>query len=110
MRDRKASHSKIRRNPAKTTRKVQTTLRLPRQLYERARLFVEKGSTASVNDLIVKALTAYVKAMERRAIDDAFRPMASDKRYQREALRIAKQFSASDSETIEIAERDLVGD
>jgi len=31
------------------------------------------------------------------------------KQYQREALRLAEQFSASDAETIEIGERDLVG-
>ncbi len=43
--------------------------------------------------------------MERKAIDDAFRPMASDKRYQREALRLAEQFSASDAETIELGEK-----
>jgi hypothetical protein len=43
--------------------------------------------------------------MERKAIDGAFRPMASDKRYQREALRLAEQFSASDAEAIELGER-----
>jgi hypothetical protein len=57
----------------------------------------------------LRALTAHVRAMERKAIDDAFRPMASDKRYQREALRLAEQFSASDAETLELSERDLIG-
>src|SRR5258708_18845451 len=109
MRNHSAIRSGARDDLPKAGRKVQTTLRLPRQLYERAKLFVEKGSTASVNDFIVKALAAYVKAMERKAIDEAFRPMATDKRYHSEALRIAKQFSASDSETIETGERDLVG-
>jgi hypothetical protein len=94
---------------SESPRKVQTTLRLPRQLYEKAKLFVDRGSKGSVNDLIVNALAAYVRAMERKAIDDAFRPMATDKRYRREALRVAEQFSASDAETIEIGERDLIG-
>ncbi len=107
MRNHKTTRSA---NPAKIARKVQTTLRLPRQLYERAKLFVERGNTSSVNDLIVSALAAYIKAMERKAIDDAFRPIATDKRYQSEAMHIAKQFSASDAESIEIGERDLVGD
>ncbi len=71
---------------------------------------MERGNTSSVNDLIVSALAAYIKAMERKAIDDAFRPIATDKRYQSEAMHIAKQFSASDAESIEIGERDLVGD
>jgi hypothetical protein len=90
-------------------RKVQTTLRLPRPLYERAKLFVDRGSQGSVNELIVNALTAYVRALERRAIDDAFRPMATDSQYQREARDVAEQFSSSDAQTIEIGERDLVG-
>jgi hypothetical protein len=88
---------------------VQTTLRLPRQLYEKAKLFVQNGSKNSVNDLIVNALAAYIRALERKAIDDAFRPMATDKRYRREALRLAEQFSGSDAETIELGERDLSG-
>jgi len=90
-------------------RKVQTTLRLPRQLYERAKLFVDGGSQGSVNDLMVNALTAYVRALERKTIDDAFRPMATDRQYQREARGLAEQFFASDAETIEIGERDLIG-
>jgi hypothetical protein len=85
----------------KSTCKVQTTLRLPRQLYERAKLLVENGVKGSVNDLMVHALAAYVRVMDRKAIDDAFRPMASDKRYQREALRFTQLFSATDAETIE---------
>jgi hypothetical protein len=56
-----------------------------------------------------KAVTVCVRAAERKAIDDAFRPMASDKRYQREALELADEFSASDAETFELSERDLIG-
>jgi hypothetical protein len=109
MRNRKKRRSAIPSDGIEAARKVQTTLRLPRQLYERAKLFVATGSKGSVNDLMVNALTAYIRAMERKALDDAFRPMATDKGYQREALRLAKQFSASDAETIELGERDLVG-
>ena len=109
MRNRKIRRSVTSIVTPEASRKVQTTLRLPRQLYERAKLFVENGNKGSVNDLIVNALAAYVRAMERKAIDDAFRPMAGDKRYQGEALRLAEQFSVSDAETIEIGERDLIG-
>lgn len=109
MRNRRVRRPTTASGGTKSAPKVQTTLRLPRQLYERAKLFVENGSKGSVNDLIVNALTAYVRAMERKAIDDAFRPMTADKHYQREALRVAEQFSASDAETIEIGERDLIG-
>ena len=91
------------------TRKTQTTLRLPRRLYEQAKLLVEQQKNGSVNDFIVAALSAYVRALERKAIDDAFRGMAHDKRYQREALRVIEEFASSDAETIELSERDLVG-
>ena len=109
MRNRSKRRSTIPLGGTESARKVQTTLRLPRQLYERAKLFVESGSKGSVNELIVNALTAYIRAMERKVIDDAFRPMATDKLYRREALRLSEQFSASDAETIELGERDLVG-
>jgi hypothetical protein len=88
---------------------MQTTLRLPRPLYERVKGHVEREQAGSVNDFIVNAVAAYVRAVERKAIDDAFRDMADDKQYQREALMIAEQFAASDAEAIELSERDLIG-
>jgi propanediol dehydratase small subunit len=99
-----------RRGPtaAKVSTNVQTTLRLPAPLYERAKDLVKCGSSRSVNDFIVSALAAYVRAKERRAVDEAFRPMRDDLAYQREALMIAEQFASSDLETIKISERDLV--
>jgi hypothetical protein len=109
MRNRKVRQPVTSSGAPKPARKVQTTLRLPRQLYEQAKLFVESERKSSVNDLIVNALAAYIRAMERKAIDEAFRPMATDKRYRREAVRLAEHFSASDAETIEIGERDLIG-
>jgi hypothetical protein len=53
----------------------------------------------------LRALTAKVRVMERKAIDDAFPPMASDRRYRREALHLAEEFSPSDGETIELGEK-----
>jgi hypothetical protein len=82
----------VRGGGAKRARDLQMTLRLPRQLYEQAKLLVEKEQTGSVNDFIVKALAAYVTVAERKAIDDAFSGMACDKQYQRDALRIVKEF------------------
>jgi len=108
MRNRKVRRLATSVGVTPSPRKVQTTLRLPRQLYERAKLFVSNGGKGSVNDLIVNALTAYIRALERRAIDDAFRPMATDRQYQREARALAEQFSATDAETIELGERDLI--
>jgi len=101
--------SKTRKRAAgRSPANVQTTLRLPAPLYERAKTLVASGSSRSFNDFIVNALAAYVKAKERRAIDDAFRPMKDDIEYRREALTIAEEFAGSDGETIKIAERDLL--
>jgi len=57
----------------KSPRKVQTTLRLPRQLYERPSSSSTRGNKRSVNDLIVNALTAYVRAMEEERSTTRFR-------------------------------------
>lgn len=43
----------------------------------------------------------------RKAVDREFQAMTCDKEYQVEALQITEEFSASDAETIEIAERDM---
>ena len=88
---------------------MQTTLRLPRKLYEQAKVFVEQQETGSVNDFIVNALSAYMRAMERKAIDDAFIQMGQDEQYRREALQIAEEFAASDAEALELTERGLAG-
>jgi hypothetical protein len=109
MRNQKVKRHEIRGGTAKSGRNMQTTLRLPRQLYERVKGHVEREQTGSVNDFIVTALAAYMRAMERKAIDEAFRGMADDKQYQREALMIAEQFAASDAEALELSERDLIG-
>ncbi len=88
--------------------KVQTTLRLPRPLYQQARSLVEKGvsSAESLNDFIVAAIEAYVNALRRRRIDAAFRRMAEDTHYQEEAQLIAEEFERSDWEALEATEED----
>ncbi|MGB7282959.1 MAG: hypothetical protein WBE13_11915 [Candidatus Acidiferrum sp.] len=109
MRNRKVKRLTIQAGTTKTARNIQTTLRLPRQLYERVKGYVDREQTRSVNDFIVNALAIHVRALERKAIDDSFQGMAEDKQYQREALRVAEQFARSDAEAIELSERDLVG-
>ncbi len=84
-----------------------TTVRLPKALYEQAKRAATEGNLSSLNDLIVTALRAYLRSVERRRIDAAFAAMAHDPQYQSEANSIADQFGPSDWETIEIAERDL---
>jgi hypothetical protein len=87
---------------------VQTTLRVPAPLYDRAKSFVAKSGSRSFNDLMVSALATYLKAKERKAIDNAFLPMKDDLEYQREAVEMAERFAGSDTEALLMAERDLL--
>jgi len=89
-------------------RKVQTTVRLPRTLYEQAKGVVEDRNSEidSFNDFLVAAITAYLKMLKRRRIDAAFCGVAEDTDYQKEALLISEQFAGSDWEALEIAEKD----
>lgn len=89
--------------------RVRTTVRLPRGLYDRAKKYVDREVVAAdnVNDFFVAAINAYVKLLERREIDARFAAMGEDVIYQREAKLIAGEFSASDWESLEIAEKHL---
>lgn len=90
--------------PRERAHKVQTTLRLPRPLYEQAREFVEKGYTAAetINDFFIAAIQAYTKMLRRKRIDAAFAHMAEDADYQKAVQIIAEEFSESDWESLEI--------
>jgi hypothetical protein len=92
MRTHKLKSFPVRGGRTLAARNLQMTLRLPKELYERAKLLVKKQQTDSVNDFIVKAVAAYLEAVERKAIDDCFSGMVHDKQYQLEALRIVEEF------------------
>jgi hypothetical protein len=85
---------------------LQTTLRLPDSLYQKARkLVVEEKHAASMNDLIIAALSAYLRALDRKLIDSAFATMANDADYQSEAELISREFAASDAEAATLSDR-----
>jgi hypothetical protein len=86
----------------RSARNVQTTLRLPKSLYEQAKGFVSTGATpaTTVNDFIVSALRAYTRLLERKNIDAAFAAMAEDSAYRKEAQLIADEFAPSDWEAL----------
>jgi hypothetical protein len=95
---------------ARDGRKVQKTLRLPSSLYRQVKTLVKEENKAdSINDFIIAALTAYIKAMHRKIIDDAFCRMAEDADYQKEMLLISEEFAESDAETIHLAAEDVIG-
>ena len=91
--------------------KIQTTLRLPRGLYEQAVHLLEASASkaGSLNDFIVQALQAYVGLWRRRQIDAEFAAMASDANYQKRAERISEEFATSDWEALDIADRERSG-
>jgi len=86
------NRQRIRGRRAASIAIIQTALRLPRHLYELAKRHAKRGSAQSLNGFIVSAVAAYVEAVDRKVIDDAFAGMAHDKQYQREALRIVEEF------------------
>jgi hypothetical protein len=83
---------------------VQTTLRLPRPLYEQAKIHVSRGTTAAetINDFIIAAIQTYTKILKRRSIDAEFGHMAEDADYQKESRLIAEEFTQSDWEALGI--------
>jgi|ERR1035441_849473 hypothetical protein len=93
-----------------------TTVRLPVRVYDQARCVVEKekrgvsGTSISLNDLIVAAITTYLKMYKRKQIDAAFAGMAEDADYQKEAKLLAEEFEASDWEALRLEEMDLEGE
>lgn len=82
------------------------TVRLPQGLYDQAKAYVDESKVPSLNDLMVHAVQAFLRAAERRRIDAAFARMAEDTDYQKEARLIAEEFEHSDWETIEILDQD----
>lgn len=93
-----------------------TTVRLPVRIYDQARCVVDNekkgasGTSLSLNDLIVAAITAYLKMYRRKQIDAAFAGMAEDADYQKEAKLLAEEFEASDWEALRLEEMDLAGE
>jgi hypothetical protein len=89
-------------------KKVRTTVSLPARLYEEVRSVVitKAASAGSINGLFVSAIRAYVNLIKRRQIDAQFARMSKDPEYQKDAVRISEEFSASDWEAFERAEKD----
>lgn len=93
---------------AKRGKTVRTTVRLPRTLHEKVRQLVSKdGSDGdTMNDLFESAISTYVRLLERRKVDAAFARMATDDAYQKEARALGEEFSESDWEAFEAAEKE----
>jgi hypothetical protein len=81
------------------------TVRLPRQVYERAKRVVEKSETASsFNDFVVRAIEEKLHHLSETEIDAAFGQMADDPDYQRDSIALAREFEKSDWEVSRVTE------
>ena len=78
-----------------------TTVRLPRQVYERAKTVVLRSHVSSFNEFVVQAIEEKVHRLTEAEIDAAFAQMAHDADYQRTSVEMAGEFAKSDWETLE---------
>jgi hypothetical protein len=75
-----------------------TTVRLPRQVFERAKTVVVQSQVSSFNEFVVQAIEEKVQRMTEAEIDAAFAHMAHDSDYQRSSIVLANEFEKSDWE------------
>ena len=96
----------------KPDKRVRTTLRLPRSVYDKARQLVSNKEIPAdnMNDLFEAAIVAYVRLLERKRVDAAFAAMVHDREYQKEARLIADEFGQSDWEAFAAVERETSRD
>ena len=92
---------------AREEARVQTTIRLPRPVYEKAKSLLDERviDIGTFNELVTAALLAFIKMVRRKQIDQAFAAMAEDTDYQKEAQRIAADFEDTDWEALKLTEK-----
>jgi hypothetical protein len=73
-----------------------TTVRLPRHVYERAKTVVIRSQASSFNEFVVQAIEEKVRRLTEAEIDAAFAQMAHDEDYQRNSITLAGEFARSD--------------
>jgi|SRR5271156_5236520 len=82
-----------------------TTVRLPRHVYERAKTVVIQSQASSFNEFVVQAIEEKVRRLTEAEIDAAFAQMANDADYQRNSIALADEFAISDWEAFESGAR-----
>src|SRR5271156_6742042 len=78
-----------------------TTVRLPRHVYERAKTVVIQSQAASFNEFVVQAIEEKVRRLTEAEIDAAFAQMAHDTAYQTSSIALSREFEKSDWEAYE---------
>jgi hypothetical protein len=78
-----------------------TTVRLPRHVYERAKVVVVQSQAASFNEFVVQAIEEKVRRLTEAEIDAAFAQMAHDTNYQSSSIALSREFEKSDWEAFD---------
>jgi hypothetical protein len=96
---------------AATKRYQNTTVRLPKNVYEQARSVIGRSPVSSFNEFVVQAIEEKVRRSTEAEIDAAFAQMAEDTEYQRDSVAMAREFETSDWKVVESAhaESDALG-
>lgn len=82
-----------------------TTVRLPKRIYEQAKMAIRKSEAASsFNEFVVQAIQEKVHKLTEAEIDQAFTQMAGDPEYQQESIALARAFEKSDWESLKATE------
>jgi len=77
-----------------------TTVRLPRQVYERAKTVAVRSQASSFNEFVVQAIEEKVSRLTEAELDAAFAHMAEDTDYQRSSIALTAEFAKSDWEAL----------
>jgi hypothetical protein len=83
-----------------------TTVRLPRHVYERAKTVAVQSQASSFNEFVVQAIVEKVRRLTEAEIDAAFAHMAKDENYQGSAIALAAEFEKSDWEAFQSDTKD----
>jgi len=75
-----------------------TTVRVPKHLYEQAKSALSRSRESSLNEFVVQAIEEKLRRQSEAEIDAAFAQMAHDPDYQRDSLALAREFEKSDWE------------
>ncbi|HEY6766096.1 MAG TPA: hypothetical protein VI386_15135 [Candidatus Sulfotelmatobacter sp.] len=75
-----------------------TTVRLPRHVYEQAKTVIVQSEASSFNEFVVHAIEEKVQRLTEAEIDAAFAQMAQDSQYQSTSVALAEEFEKSDWE------------
>lgn len=88
--------------PVKANKKYQnTTVRVPRHVYQQAKTVIDRSQGASFNEFVVQAIEEKVLRLTEAEIDAAFAQMSQDPDYKHDSVALAQEFEKSDWQAFE---------